>query len=398
LDGRRSHCPAVRSWLGAMRSSFWSLPGPSQFVHEIHSEVRQGVNVIVMLPLHTPDGLGVELERQVKDDETLFWRSLRLGPGEEDGGDPFRGLSRLVAIEALRPELGELARAFAGSVVLIEAMPEAELHAWEGFLPRFAAAGRSLPPGEAGTLVLVIPPAPGGYGLQPTQDPALSVVRWQGQTSRVDSQLCLADEPCLSRGHSLEHELRLAVAMELAGYDLALAARLMDLPLKSLLDPVPTLQQVAQERAWTSCGCDPWAEGREGHWNGRQFLHSAAAVAEGKRSLVEQRVWKAELSLLFPEIERLRLELLDSVRPALRVPMATPYGTIERIDDLEIGQIDYQIQHSSLAPGLRRKIHHLAEMRRSLAHTELVKIDDLVGAGLIDRSQLASQSSAPPGR
>ena len=54
---------------------WWELPGPLSFATEVVDDLRQGKNVIVCLPAHTPDGLRPVARRVFGIEES--WRTIR---------------------------------------------------------------------------------------------------------------------------------------------------------------------------------------------------------------------------------------------------------------------------------------------------------------------------------
>jgi hypothetical protein len=361
---------------------FWELPGPSAFAAEVEDVVRRGESAAILLPPGTPGGLGSYLGARARGDACLW---VSVSPGD---AEPATALSDLVAMPA--PAAGRAARALAEALrrttVWIEGVPPERLRSWTGLLSQFAAAARSETAGSAGALALVGEPA----GVQAREEVGLRVLRWKGRVRREDALIHLADLPG-GEGGSAESQLRVALAVELAGWDLDLARRLAERSLTELLRPAALLRHEASERGWRlPAPRDRWAAGWSDCWRGSQLDHPAALALEGREQELAQRVWKAEIAVLFPLIEERRCALLSQLRPFLKAPVDTPVGRIESVEDLEIGQIWHQVRCSRLNEATRRRVMGLANMRRALAHVEPIDPEDLCNAGLVDRAAIAA--------
>ncbi len=122
--------------------------------------------------------------------------------------------------------------------------------------------------------------------------------------------------------------LRSALIGELAGTDLVLAERLSRSPLRRLLD----------------YGAHP-----------------------------HERVWAAQVGVLFPLVERQRQRLLTAHRTLWRLPHARKDGTqIRHPKDLEIGDMATQAQRYGLLGVDHGRLHWLRRVRNQLAHSEVV--------------------------
>ncbi|HCF60850.1 MAG TPA: hypothetical protein DFS52_22970 [Myxococcales bacterium] len=364
-----------------MSLGFWELPGPSTFAAEIERLVQGGESAAVVLPPGTPAGLGSLLGARARA-EGRYWYSLSPGNAQ-----PIAALADLIA---LPPPCGaqaprELARALCATAVWIEGFSEERARPWVELLTDFATAARSEPAGAAGSLVLVLDPV-----TAVRCEIGLRVLKWRGRVRREDALIHLADRSGNGNG-SVEQQLRLAIAVELAGWDLELARRLAERSLPELLRPARILREEVQARDWRKpAPKDRWAAGWSDHWRGSRFDHPAALALEGKDPELAQRVWKAELAVLFPLIEERRCALLPQLRPFLKAPIDTPTGRIETIEDLEIGQIWHQVRHSKLSAATKTRVMGLANMRRALAHVEPIDPGDLCHAGMVDEAVLVA--------
>ncbi|MGI5861121.1 MAG: hypothetical protein ACOX6T_03580 [Myxococcales bacterium] len=362
-----------------MSLGFWELPGPSSFAAEIDRLVQAGESVAVVFPPGTPAGLRSLLVARARADGRC-WYQLR--PGNEQ---PIEALADLVGapVPCGTHAARELAHELCATAIWIEGLSEDRAKPWVELLTDFARAARSEPAGTTGSLLLVVGPETAVRA-----EIGLRVLKWRGRLRYEDALIHLAD---FSESGSVEERLRLAIAVELAGWDLELARQLAERSLAELLRPTRILQEEARARGWRRPGTrDRWAVGWSDQWRGSPFDHPAALALEEREQEITQRVWNAELTVLFPLIEERRCALLPQLRPFLRAPIETPTGRIETVEDLEIGQIWYQVRHSRLSAATKTRIMGLANMRRALAHVEPIDPKDLCYAGMVDEAVLAA--------
>ena len=90
-------------------------------------------------------------------------------------------------------------------------------------------------------------------------------------------------------------------------------------------------------------------------------------------------IWAAQVSVLFPLVERERRRLLDVYRGLWRMPHLRDDGKeIQRLEDLEIGDMAAQAWQVRALEIERRRLDWLRRVRNALAHNEIVPWDTLV--------------------
>ena len=86
-----------------------------------------------------------------------------------------------------------------------------------------------------------------------------------------------------------------------------------------------------------------------------------------------ERVWAAQVSVLFPVLERERLSMLNSHRRFLRLPHTREDGTqIRCLSKLEIGDLAAQARLGGPLETERQRLGWLRRVRNALAHNEVV--------------------------
>lgn len=90
-------------------------------------------------------------------------------------------------------------------------------------------------------------------------------------------------------------------------------------------------------------------------------------------------IWAAQVSVLFPLVERERRRLLDVYRGRWRIPHIRDDGKeIQRLEDLEIGDMAAQAWQVRALEIERQRLDGLRRVRNALAHNEIVPWDTLV--------------------
>jgi hypothetical protein len=184
---------------------------------------------------------------------------------------------------------------------------------------------------------------------------------------------------------ALHRQLTLAVACELAGTDAALARALAELELRELLQPTEFLRAEAGRRGWDAARAHRrcWEDGLLDAVDGGEVVHAAALAVCGDDAELRRRVWRAEIRVLYPFIEELRLRLLSRLRPYLRLPVETTYGLVDDVYDLELGQLVHFLRGRNLPRELWRLLNVLAGMRHALAHLRPVPVEYLFADELL---------------
>lgn len=110
--------------------------------------------------------------------------------------------------------------------------------------------------------------------------------------------------------------------------------------------------------------------------------HVLSLVRANDREALERRVWAAQVEVLFPLIETMRLDVVEALRPELEELVGQgrvhQYDErVERVEDVELGTLIYLMAHREesgertlMVPdrALRDKIHLLRACRNDLAH------------------------------
>ncbi|HEY7030469.1 MAG TPA: hypothetical protein VH482_04030 [Thermomicrobiales bacterium] len=392
-----------------MSLSWWDLPGPRRFVEAIARDARDGMNIAVCLPHHTPDGLSVAVRRELGDGWT--WQHVDVDPRHR-----LPPVAQLYA-QCVSPHhgnpaairnAGSLVRepSFAGRLVWLTGIDELgppQRSEWTEFLTEYAHACRA---SELADRPLVCAVLVGAVATKPpAADTCLAHRHWDGHVEPLDMTLFAAD---LLRDRPLpplHRRVATATIAHIAIWDPGTAERLADGGVRSLLKPAAELRAVALERGWepwngshaVSADLDPdgWSDGIVQKVEGRPMIHSAALVGTDfgdPTGELERRLWCAEVGVVLPYVEERRRAIIERFGRAFKLPHYPGDGRREPIvnaSDLEIGHIYHQLEylHVDLGDETRRLVRHLKDVRDRLAHLQPLRPeslleDEIVPAGL----------------
>lgn len=146
------------------------------------------------------------------------------------------------------------------------------------------------------------------------------------------------------------------------------------MPLQDLIAPIPWLSQLATARQWSPADDlkSPLAQwrGYRQLFEGHHRIHSAWLALAGRHEALEQRVWAGQVGALFPMLERHRRSLLARYKNMLRTPWLTQFGSIQRIEDLELNHIadQFKLQSKGGLYNVYQFVCWLRDIRNDLAH------------------------------
>jgi len=362
-----------------MQPSWWHLPGPGAYVSRIVKDLRDGKNVVLCMPEHSPDGVGAAVREVLGESDWWLWHTLNIA---EDGGDmtPAELLfSRFVpdviphAIQNAESLLEQ--RSFGGRLVWLEGLNGLSWPRWKEFLVEYEHAYRSFPTLERSQFCVTLT---GGIALDPPPDAVcLSHHYWRGWVSATDMLLYSSMLVHATKLSILQKRLAAAIAGSLALWDPTVSQRLAEASIETILNPGPILRQIADEREWSflekGSQDDLWQSGMLDQIDGRVEIHSAALILGDPDRELERRIWSAEVGVLFPFVEERRRDILRRFGAFLTVPYLTRFGeVITDVRDLELGHIEAQLANNGLLLNseIVRLLGLLRGIRNSLSHLE----------------------------
>ena len=359
---------------------WWELPGPSSFVSEISNDLRDGKNVIVCLPEHSPDGLRTAV-RSLRGDD-VSWSTLSC----EEMGDrsPLDWLSDQFPVNEESPsDIRDISNflkrdCFVGRIIWLGEMRSDKWSRWRDFLSKYEHVCRGIDLLRRTVFCILL----SGVRIAdlPHEDVCLVIRKYQNKVSPLDIQLFTWDRRGGSPAGNLLEELRLEIVANLAQWDGKLAEWLLKRSLNDLLNVDSILQEEAQRRGWCDAisvlGEKAWSRGITYCMDSREVVHSCIFSLRNSEALCH-RIWKSQLRVLYPFVEEQRQMLLKQLKNYLSVPYTTRFGEIIKdIRDLEIGHIEAILKGNNRFrdQSLLDRIAALREIRNHLAHMEIVDL------------------------
>ena len=356
-----------------MERLWWQLPGPAGFVERLVQALRDGQNVILQLPEHAPDGLPQAVRATAHGG---VWSTVRAVDWTRQ--PPAQVLAQRFASDLPVTTLCNArtlcqSEVFAQRLLWLEEIPAADWPAWKAFLTEYQHASHTVSLLRR-TLFCVVLVGQQALDPPPT-DICLSHHCWRGVVEPLDMLLYASHFLRPLRQMHLLKEIAIHTLARIAGSDPHIAERFAHEPLERLLEPLPTLQQIARERGWPHTSATDWLAWENGSLDnlaGHPLTHAAAlAVTEGVPELT-QRLWSAQVSVLFPWLETQRRQFIRQLWDCLSVPFETSYETITDKRDLELAHLEVQLLRRPTGPHTEALQHlrQLKRVRNRLAHAE----------------------------
>ena len=362
---------------------YLQLIGPRNFIRVLRDDLEAGKSIVVQTPRGCHGGIVDAVRRESTNDGGVRWIELD-NPVLDDplkylcerfresggGSGSVASLYRLYGLPA-----------FAGCVLSLPAMDHGQLKAWLDFAVQFAEYSRGVDELRRSQFVIHVV----GSREPVVQNPEL-LLTCRIADGIVDGASAIYFAFGLIQRRSfrrLERKLFAQVCAAIALWDVGLSARLAQMTLDRLLNPEAELMRYAKQNGWmpqTDSGGDyEWCIGAQHTMDGVSVRHSAFLATVGNMDEVKNRIWNAEVAVLFPHLEYCRREMLVRYGNLIQMPVVDGNGRrIECLEDLEISQVLFQIQGRTWLPSDEfQLLKSLRDARNALAHGEMVATEDL---------------------
>ncbi len=374
---------------------WWQLPGPGKFISNITQDLRDGKNVIILLPEYAPKGIFRALKNAYEFYNIGQWYTLDIGEEYNSSILPVYFLFNKFAPNLKSYEIRNIhtllkQEAFCEKVIYLDNINSKVWPLWKEFLTEYEHACRSTSLVDR-TLFCV--PLIGELALKPIKKEACIVHHsWENIISYFDMLLytlqCFHSKPL----KDLQKKISVGITTNIALWDPEIAERLSYEKIDVILNPVSFLKSIARERNWenkeTTLERLKWHKGMIDKIDGEEKIHSAVLSLNDPYKEIERRIWNAEVGIIFPFIEECRRKILENYGGLLEIPFTTRFGEkIKELRDLEIGHIESQILGNEIQIDfkIKRNISRLRELRNSLSH--LLPVDPEL---LIDKEGILS--------
>lgn len=355
--------------------NWWTLPGPQSFIDSALERVAEGKSVVLRLPSTTPPMLVAAIRQHLED--IYIWEILEA----EDYLVPIDDLYAHFVPEA---ELGLLRSAatlaceqqFAGRLLLVEGITQANWPAWYAFLLEYEHASRSISQSARSQFIIALRGDVANSALPVAV--GISSLEWDDWVRPLDI-LLYSSTVVGRRDGELETDLTTALVAGLSVFDPGLCDYLAMLEFGQLLDPTSSLIEYGRQLGWNenteTGGKLAWCQGVISFFKSETCVHPALLALRGNERAISRLIWEAEIAVLMPYIEKLRQRLLETFGKLLKGPFTTKSGEVlTDIYDLEIGLLEYILSGiiGNKNQDLQR-VRCLKQARNSLSHLEPVE-------------------------
>jgi hypothetical protein len=357
------------------------LPGPSSFMHQITEDLRDGISVVIKVNDTSPKNI-LGAIKEIVAHECLSWSHL-----EKITSDPLNDLFAIFEPSRSAGEIISLSRLltlprFQSSIIAIHLKTNENWRRWMPFIEEFAYFSRSQNPLLRSQLLVVIDQTVAEN--TPRSDLLLSVYDSQ-LVSLTDTKIYTICRIAKKGNLGIRDQLAAAIAAELSQWDLTLSEILCEAPLALLLNPRKVLFDYAKELHWDKLPFPNDKEKLRGKgiyctWSDKEEEHSAFLALRRADNILGQRIWRAQVSILFPLIEMRRLEIVSKYEYLFDLPHYLPEGgVITDYADLDWGNICYQMdaKRSLVDDEIYNEAKALKIARNMLAHMEFLPLQIL---------------------
>lgn len=349
--------------------TFWDLPGATRYIEKVAQALRLGSNVLVRFPGTIPSAFRDRVFSVLIGDwlrptamrcgsrplETLCERFLHVDCSSRDR------LRCLIDSGDFRERL-----------IWLDGVSAEEWKPWHEFLVQYTDASRAVEVHRRTLFLIPLICTSPGDACMSSQDSlsrdTLRVFEWDNIIDEMDI-LSYAGDRLLRRGVDRSSVGLIATTVaRLAIWDFDSAERLVEERPKDILNPVPVLRGVARQMGWDGDTPICWECGTASQSG---IGHPARLSIEQPAREIERRVWSAQASVLLPEIDIQRVEIIRSNLYEVRRWLKDHDRDLDPFD-LEIGKFFEIFQSVRADPVIRQRISHLRSVRNSLAHLESV--------------------------
>lgn len=363
----------------------WSLPGPSSFVDNIESAVRDGSNVIVRFPTEVPRGLEHELRERLRS--LFIWNHI---DASNFRANPHAFLHQNIFPDVSVFEVGSITEfatntSFQGRLIWVENVNDEMWPGWSTFLRAYSDACRNVD--LINRTVIIVLLTRKAVASKITEEAALVSYDFREVVDMLDIFILALQELTAKIKHRGHRALLAHTVAQVAQWDSFLASQLLSLPPEEALSPENILKQYASEHGWTSETPRCWENGTQDGTPEKPIVHSALLEVCGETRTVRQRVWAAQAAVLLPLVEEQRISLISKNSRYLNLPIKTEDG--RQIDDpldLDVGQLAWHLDRRDKPKVLRKKVRRLRLVRNKLAHMEPLKPNEVLSVMLFANS------------
>lgn len=354
----------------------WTLPGPSSFLSEVTSALREGSNVVV----GTPPNVAGQLTHAIDDNISNEWPLLRFAP--PGPGDPIEEIQSQLECRDGAPSartIASLLEVFVRKrVVIVPEVGVTRWTDWRSFIQEYASASRAINSFDRTQFIILASGV--SKNRLPAKSPALHTVVWDDRVGEADI-FAYVVHTWRSTGRRIDAKAKLMarIITRLALWDFDLVDYLLRLDWRDLFTPMEALAAIDPSTApWSTVGVG-WEEGGIAQFDGKLCVHSLALCrANDLKSELRMRLWAAQAAELLPALELRRRHIAERMINTKRIPSSAKLNgeIVRNIDDVEIGGLLHLARVYRMPPDIVNSAEKCRILRNKLAHLEPLTADE----------------------
>ena len=325
-----------------MSIKIFDLPGPQIFFRNTDRKVREGQSLFI----HSIDRYVFELllgaiEKYQNKHETYYLRKI-YSSKETPAVNLYHELSCKCSLKDMDFEYLYSLDKFRGNLFLVAVQDEESLQQWIDYICKFSEFTRSAYPGSEKSIFILANP----FDIEDdhTFDPGIEVINAKDIISKYDIQIYVDLETRFQFNTMLARHLYITLISELSNGKIKVCEDLLGLghDLRNLMNPSnPKL--VCEE----------------------SFQDT---------SKVRFAIWRAQVQILFPEIEMFRQKIIEEHKSTINLPHVNEmnHRNITELHDMELSDIYFQARHGiiSLPEDKLAYLRSMISVRNKIAHLE----------------------------
>ena len=272
-----------------MRHQFWQQRGPLGVLQELRNLLVSREDVVVHAPRWSPDPVQ-PLTSVLSDHQVIFVDAETPSAIPEDILHNVPGFRDTDKSDELP----------ADAIVLVRTGTKTPLHAWISFIATHYHATRYTP--GRPRFVLFVEAAESVEGAH-----AVPVFRWSGVVGRYEMRQYVDDLWASTYLPPLERDLCSAMTREVSCWCPETAERIAEGGIEIAFRPYDLLKHIAAERQWDAAKIAEWTLGTLDWYDHIEVVHPAYAVVSGNSREIRDRLWRAQLEVLFPVLNSVRI-------------------------------------------------------------------------------------------
>lgn len=350
-------------------ASFWALAGAASCVERAAAAAVEGQNVLVLLPATFPGGFLEELKKRLRSLELQFLSVQAIA-----GRLPAQQVGRAILQQEVEgvPEMKTLLEdpGAAGLAVIIMGVDCGDWILWRAFLGEWQQETAKMPAQRRPRLIAILT----GAGFEPGVPASIAteIVRLDnlGETDVVS----WAEANMRGNGMSLprlQWRIVRATLAEVAQWDPVTLADLAKETPFTILEPHAWLKAHAQGRGWSADTPKSRGLGTVGLLDSQKGTHIALQMVQNEKeglAELEQRLWRAQTSILLSWVEDRRGELIERYGRILE-GLKRPDDAVE---ELEIGAIRKLLNWANIPERDKERSTFAKDVRNNLSHRSRV--------------------------